>query len=104
MHIMPKTKGFHVSIVHHALDILQPFVKYTPVIAPKTDTEKQLGFYGETTALKVLYYKKKLAVINNDYQNKADNIVGIMTMRSLDYHLQNLDQHYPGWTDSLGFG
>jgi hypothetical protein len=99
MHMMPNSKGFHVSIIHHALDILQPFVQSIPCPTPKYITEKQLGVYGGYTAAKVLLYKQKLAVINKDYQSKPDNIVGIMTMRSLDFHLQSIDQHYPGWLD-----
>jgi hypothetical protein len=100
MHIMPGTKGFHVSIVHHALDILQPFVQSIPCPTPRTNTEKSLGFYGGYTEAKVLLYKKKLAIINKDYQSKPDKIVGIMTMRSLDFHLQAVDEYHPGWLES----
>jgi hypothetical protein len=101
MHIMPGTKGFHVAIVHHALDILQPFVQSIPCPTPRTNTEKSLGFYGGYTEAKVLLYKKKLAIINKDYQSKPDKIVGIMTMRSLDFHLQAVDEYHPGWLESV---
>jgi hypothetical protein len=40
--------------------------------------------YGPKTAAAVLAYKEKRGIINRDYQSKADNIVGIMTMASLD--------------------
>ena len=40
--------------------------------------------YGNSTAAAVLAYKKRRAIINRSYQSSADNIVGKMTIRSLD--------------------
>lgn len=40
--------------------------------------------YGETTAEAVLAYKRKRNIINRNYQSTADNIVGKMTIASLD--------------------
>lgn len=40
--------------------------------------------YGPDTAGIVLAYKTRRGIINFNYQTKADNIVGKMTMRSLD--------------------
>lgn len=40
--------------------------------------------YGKTTAAAVLAYKRKRSIINRSYQTVADDIVGIMTIASLD--------------------
>lgn len=40
--------------------------------------------YGPSTAAAVLSYKKKRNIINRSYQTHADNIVGKMTIASLD--------------------
>ncbi len=42
------------------------------------------GKYGPATAAAVLAYKRKRNIINRTYQTQADNIVGKMTMASLD--------------------
>jgi peptidoglycan hydrolase-like protein with peptidoglycan-binding domain len=42
------------------------------------------GIYGPATAAAVLAYKQKREIINRTYQTQADNIVGKMTMASLD--------------------
>jgi hypothetical protein len=46
--------------------------------------ELQNAVYGPSTANVVLAYKQKRNIINRSYQTRADNIVGIMTMASLD--------------------
>lgn len=43
--------------------------------------------YGPTTAKAVLAYKTRRRIINFSYQKKADDIVGIMTIRALDTEL-----------------
>jgi len=40
--------------------------------------------YGRTTATAVLAYKTRRKIINFSYQTKPDDIVGKMTIRSLD--------------------
>jgi len=40
--------------------------------------------YGPSTAAAVLDYKKRRQIINRTYQQQADNIVGKMTIKSLD--------------------
>lgn len=47
--------------------------------------------YGPSTAAAVLTYKKKRAIINRSYQNAEDNIVGKMTIASLDKELSLRD-------------
>jgi peptidoglycan hydrolase-like protein with peptidoglycan-binding domain len=43
--------------------------------------------YGPSTAAAVLAYKKKRQIINRTYQSTEDNIVGKMTLKSLDDEL-----------------
>lgn len=47
-------------------------------------TELVAQRYGKSTAAAVLAYKKKRGIINRSYQRVADNIVGKMTIASLD--------------------
>ncbi len=49
------------------------------------------GQYGPATAAAVLAYKRKRNIINTSYQTQADNIVGKMTMASLDDELLALE-------------
>jgi hypothetical protein len=46
--------------------------------------EQARQFYGQGTAMAVLNYKKKRKIINYSYQTSPDDIVGRMTIRSLD--------------------
>lgn len=46
--------------------------------------ELDARYYGQSTASAVLAYKTARNVINKAYQDKADNIVGKMTIKSLD--------------------
>jgi hypothetical protein len=48
------------------------------------------GQYGTQTANAVLAYKRKRNIINYSYQTQADNIVGKMTITSLDKGLEAL--------------
>jgi hypothetical protein len=101
-HIKPKTSGLHVCAIHNALNVLQPFIQYIPVPTPSDNTEYKLGYFGGYTEAKVVEYKTKCTLINRDYQNKVDNIVGIMTMRALDFHMNELERQMPGcWKDFL---
>jgi peptidoglycan hydrolase-like protein with peptidoglycan-binding domain len=71
-HIVPGARGPHVGKIQQALielddaDIVQDSI------------------YGPRTAAAVLAYKKKRNIINRGRQTTADNIVGTMTMASMD--------------------
>jgi hypothetical protein len=60
--------------------------------------ELQNAVYGPSTANAVLAYKQKRNIINRSYQTKADNIVGIMTMASLDSEMLKREQPKPTCT------
>lgn len=75
-HISPGARGLHVEKIQKALVRLDSMT-----IAAQ---ELEDTFYGTSTANAVLSYKKKRAIINRSYQSSADNIVGKMTMTSLD--------------------
>jgi peptidoglycan hydrolase-like protein with peptidoglycan-binding domain len=71
-HITPGTTGPHVGKIQRALIELDG-----ALISADSN-------YGPATATAVLAYKKKRNIINTSYQTEADNIVGKMTMASLD--------------------
>jgi hypothetical protein len=75
-HIMQGGIGNHVSKIQTALATLDGAVIDSGELSAKR--------YGTTTAAAVLAYKTKRNIVNQDYQNKADNIVGKMTIKSLD--------------------
>jgi hypothetical protein len=51
------------------------------------DAELASSTYGASTAAAVLAYKKKRKIVNTTYQQREDNIVGKMTIKSLDDEL-----------------
>lgn len=71
-HIVPNATGDHVRKIQVALIHLDG-----AAIEPD-------GKYGPATAAAVLAFKRKRNIINRSYQTQADNIVGKMTMASLD--------------------
>lgn len=71
-HITPGAGGEHVRKIQQALIRLDG-------AAIAAD-----GIYGSATAAAVLAYKRKRSIINRSYQTMPDNIVGKMTMASLD--------------------
>jgi peptidoglycan hydrolase-like protein with peptidoglycan-binding domain len=75
-HITVGAKGEHVRKIQQALTLLD---------GANIDLD---GAYGPETAAAVLTYKKKRNIINRSYQTQADNIVGKMTMASLDSEMQ----------------
>ena len=75
-HLTVGTQGDHVSKVHTALFL----VDGVSVDA----SELRARLYGKSTAAAVLAYKTKRKIINRAYETKADNIVGKMTIASLD--------------------
>lgn len=75
-HIVPGSSGPHVEKIQVALMLLDS----TSIAS----SELAADLYGETTAAAVLAYKRKRSIINRSYQSTADNIVGRMTIASLD--------------------
>ncbi len=75
-HILPGASGTHVKKIQSAL-----FVLDGAQIDPR---EFEQSRYGTSTAQAVLRYKQRRKIINRSYQSQADNIVGRMTMASLD--------------------
>jgi len=59
-----------------------------PIDAVELSAER----YGPSTARAVLSYKTKRGIINRAYQTQPDNIVGIMTMTSLDEEMVRIEQ------------
>ncbi|HEY7425978.1 MAG TPA: hypothetical protein VH682_17240 [Gemmataceae bacterium] len=55
------------------------------------DAVAEHGHYGLRTAAAVLAYKQAFQIINRRYQTQADNIVGRMTIASLDHAIWVLD-------------
>jgi peptidoglycan hydrolase-like protein with peptidoglycan-binding domain len=75
-HVAPGAVGDHVSRIQTALACLDDSSINALEIAARR--------YGPSTAAAVLSYKKKRSIINPAYQTQADNIVGKMTIASLD--------------------
>ncbi|HKE43712.1 MAG TPA: hypothetical protein VKB41_04150 [Steroidobacteraceae bacterium] len=75
-HVLQGARGPHVEKIHRALATLDG-----AIIAP---AETAKATYGKTTAAAVLAYKTQRGIINRSYQQTADNIVGKMTIASLD--------------------
>lgn len=76
-HITPGSSGEHVRKIQLALIQLDGAL---------IDAD---GKYGPKTAAAVLSYKQKRDIVNRSRQTTADNIVGIMTMASLDSEILN---------------
>lgn len=75
-HIVPGAVGAHVNKLHTALLALDRFA-----VAP---AELAAARYGPSTAAGILAYKRRRGIINPAYQKTADDIVGKMTIASLD--------------------
>lgn len=87
-HITTGARGPHVNRIQLALALLgYGFVE---------PDEWHRACYGASTAAAVLAYKREREIINRAYQKQADDIVGIMTIRSLDTELCSLQQAGPG--------
>ena len=82
-HVMPGSSGPHVAVLKVALQmILQAMPGWIP--CPDPDAK---NCFGRAMAVNVLTYKKKLQIVNREYQKVADNIIGITTVRALDHQL-----------------
>jgi hypothetical protein len=75
-HVTAGATGDHVAKIQRALIALDGAVIDRGELLAK--------HYGASTAAAVLNYKTRRNVINRSYQTKPDNIVGIMTIASLD--------------------
>lgn len=75
-HLLPGAQGDHVGKVQTALFLVDGI----SVDAAELNAE----LYGKSTAAAVLAYKKKRKIINQSYQTTEDDIVGKMTIASLD--------------------
>src|SRR5579885_3222356 len=75
-HITPGAIGEHVGKIQQALIAIDGADINIDELSGKR--------YGPSTANAVLSYKKKRNIINLTYQTQADNIVGKMTIASLD--------------------
>jgi hypothetical protein len=75
-HVVKGARGSHVEKIQTALAILEGAL---------IDSDELSGsFYGPSTAAAVLAYKRKREIINRTYQQRADDIVGKMTIAALD--------------------
>jgi len=79
-HVTQGTTGEHVAKIQFALSELDGLV-IDPV-------EVRAQRYGRSTAAAVLAYKRRRTIINRSYQNTADDIVGKMTIASMDKEMQ----------------
>ena len=86
-HLTPGTRGKHVPKVQRALIILDG--------ALIDVAEVTGGVYGATTAKAVLDYKSSRRIINFSYQSQPDNIVGKMTIASLDREMAVAESRPP---------
>src|SRR5262245_27285158 len=75
-HVTPGAKGEHVELIQAALVRLR-FLMPESALA-------ETGTYGKQTTAAVLDYKRVFNIVNRSYQTTADNVVGIMTIASLD--------------------
>jgi hypothetical protein len=75
-HLVEGTRGPHVNKIQQALVLLDG--------ALIEGNEVSAELYGRSTANAVLAYKRKRRIINPAYQTTPDNIVGRMTIASLD--------------------
>lgn len=75
-HVVMGDSGDHVSLIQEALQVLEG--------AKISREDLTAGVYGRSTAAAVLDFKKKRGIVNHAYQTTPDNIVGKMTIRSLD--------------------
>jgi hypothetical protein len=79
-HVTRGAAGDHVAKIQFALFELDGLMI--------DRTELVLQQYGPSTAAAVLAYKKRRQIINKSYQNVADDIVGKMTIASLDKEMK----------------
>jgi peptidoglycan hydrolase-like protein with peptidoglycan-binding domain len=87
-HVAPGARGEPVALIQSALVRLGVLDVDAARIEART--------YGPRTAAAVLAYKRQFNIVNRAYQNSADNIVGKMTISSLDHGIAALDDRLGG--------
>jgi hypothetical protein len=85
-HVAVGAIGEHVTKIHSALIVLDD--------ASIDIGELRAGQYGSSTASAVLAYKRKRSIINFTYQTQADNIVGKMTIASMDSEMGAIEHRW----------
>src|SRR4051812_16046886 len=75
-HVTRGSRGDFVTLIQTALILIDDL----DIDQHELDT----GTYGPSTAAAVLSYKRKRKIINHSYENTEDEIVGKMTIQSLD--------------------
>jgi hypothetical protein len=83
-HIVKGARGQHVAKIQSALGIIEGALIDSDELAN--------AFYGPSTASEVLAYKRKRDIVNRTYQQRADDIVGKMTIASLDREILEGEQ------------
>lgn len=89
--------GAHVAKIHSALNIIRDAVRNghslpaPPAIAQIEIANKN---YSASTAKSIKQYKKDRNIINYAYQQDADDIIGVMTIRYLDEELAALEARH----------
>lgn len=86
-HLTRGTTGDFVGKVQAAL----AFLDGLSIDEEELDTQT----YGPSTAAAVLAYKKKRKIINTSYQKTEDEVVGKMTIKSLDDELGKAENDPP---------
>jgi hypothetical protein len=87
-HVTPGSTGIYVNKIQEAV-ILLDNARIDP-------NEILRSHYGRSTADVVLAYKTKRNIVNQSYQSHADNIVGKMTIASLDEEMLNYERRDRG--------
>jgi len=82
-HVTQGQSGDHVALIQCALVLTDD--------ADIAEGELDAHLYGKSTAKAVLDYKTKRAIINKSYQSKPDDIVGIMTIQTMDAEVLALE-------------
>ncbi|HXJ91227.1 MAG TPA: hypothetical protein VMS18_30750 [Candidatus Binatia bacterium] len=82
-HVTPGDQGEFVKLIQQALILIEDMF-----IEP---AELNAGMYGPSTADAVLQYKTERNIVNRAYQSQPDNIIGKMTIKSLDNDLLELE-------------
>jgi len=83
-HVVPGATGDHVSKIHTALFVIDR--------VHVASADLSMRRYGPSTAAAVLTYKRKRNIVNRTYQTQPDNIVGKMTIASLDAEMFRVER------------
>jgi hypothetical protein len=84
-HVLKGASGDHVGKIQTALLIVDNAQIHKAELRAQT--------YGDSTAAAVLAYKRARKIINFSYQTQADNIVGKMTIATLDSEVLRYELH-----------